>query len=212
MSFWIPLAIVAVAALLVAERVESRSGIAVAKLIAAACFIGFALACGALETPYGRVLLCGLVLCALGDALLLPPGQTIWFQLGIGSFLLGHLAYAIAFYQLGLDGKVFIIAGAALTAFALATLRWLRPHVPAELGVAVVAYIVVICGMVTTAVAASAAGAPSAIALGAVLFAASDLSVARDRFIQASWMNAGWGLPAYFAAQMILAATAGGST
>jgi hypothetical protein len=47
------------------------------------------------------------------------------------------------------------------------------------------------------------------IALGASLFAISDLSVARDRFVARAFVNRLWGLPLYFAAQLILASTVG---
>jgi hypothetical protein len=43
--------------------------------------------------------------------------------------------------------------------------------------------------------------------LGSVLFYASDICVARNAFIQRSFYNSLIGLPLYFAAQMIIAAT-----
>ncbi len=211
MSLWIPLVVVAVFALLVAERMEWRPGIAVAKLSAAACFLAFALESGALDSDYGRLLLLGLALCALGDALLLPLGQTLWFQLGIGAFLLGHLAYAVAFIRLGVSPLALVASGAILAFAAARVLALLRPHIPDDFKIAVGAYTLVISGMVASAFAATAAGAPAApaIAIGATLFAASDLSVARERFVQARFINSAWGLPAYFGSQMILAGTAG---
>ncbi|MFZ1909551.1 MAG: lysoplasmalogenase family protein [Burkholderiales bacterium] len=41
--------------------------------------------------------------------------------------------------------------------------------------------------------------------LGAVLFAASDVAVARDRFVARGFRNKAWGSPAYYLAQLILA-------
>jgi uncharacterized membrane protein YhhN len=41
--------------------------------------------------------------------------------------------------------------------------------------------------------------------LGAVLFAASDLFVARDRFVRPGLANRALGLPLYYAAQVLLA-------
>jgi hypothetical protein len=35
----------------------------------------------------------------------------------------------------------------------------------------------------------------------------SDLSVARDRFVAPGFVNRAWGLPTYFAAQLLLAAS-----
>ncbi|MGH7805254.1 MAG: lysoplasmalogenase, partial [Candidatus Binatia bacterium] len=59
--------VVAVAALLVAERSGSQAGIWAAKPLAAAAFVAAALAWGALDSPYGRVVLVGLFFCWWGD-------------------------------------------------------------------------------------------------------------------------------------------------
>lgn len=42
---------------------------------------------------------------------------------------------------------------------------------------------------------------------GALAFTASDVSVARDRFVQHGFVNRAWGLPFYYAAQLLIAAT-----
>ena len=209
MSFWIPLSVAAVFALLLAERLESRPGIAIAKLAAAACFLGYALSEGALESDYGRLLFLGLAFCALGDALLLPLGQSLWFKLGIGAFLLGHLAYAIAFIRVGFSPLAFGASTAILVFIVWRVSAWLRPHVPKEFEIAVRGYLVVISAMVACAFASVAVTRLWPIGIGSALFAASDLSVARERFIRGEFINSAWGLPAYFGSQMILASTAG---
>ncbi len=196
---------VALVGLLVAERLDSAPGRAIAKPIAASAFVWAGIAWGGLDTVYGRWLLTGLMLCWLGDALLLPAGQSIWFQLGIAAFLLGHVAYALSFVHLGLDPAASIGFGLALAMAAAFALRWLRPHVPAAFRAAVVAYVIIISAMVVAALSAVAQGAPVAIAIGAVGFALSDLSVARDRFVSPGFANGAWGLPAYFASQLVLA-------
>jgi hypothetical protein len=66
--------------------------------------------------------------------------------------------------------------------------------------------------MVVCAIGAAAAGAPLAAAVGAVLFAASDVSVARDRFVGAGFSNRLWGLPLYVGAQLLLAASVATAT
>jgi uncharacterized membrane protein YhhN len=194
-----------VAALLVAEARGARIWIAVAKLGAAASFVAAALSWGALSSDYGQVMLAGLLLCALGDALLLPPGRGVSFQLGIGAFLLGHVAYGWAFLGLPSQGGALVAAAAALLVFAVVVLRWLRPHVPADFRFSVGAYVIVISAMVVTAVGAVAGGAPWVVAIGAIGFALSDLSVARARFISPGFVNAVWGLPLYFGSQLLLA-------
>lgn len=202
---WWILEAVAVASLLVAEHRDFRKVIIFSKMAASSIFLGYAVALGAFDTGTGSILFLALVLCWLGDALLLPPGQTLSFQLGIGSFLLGHLAYAATFFGLGLHSPTLIVAAAIISSASWATLVWLRPKIPADFSVAVTSYVVVIGTMVTCSIGAFAAGAPCSVAIGAMLFAISDLSVARERFISQSFVNSAWGLPAYFAAQMILA-------
>jgi uncharacterized membrane protein YhhN len=197
--------VLAVVGLLVAERADSAVGRAVAKLVAASAFVWAGVAWGGLETAYGQWLLAGLVLCWLGDALLLPAGQSIWFQLGIAAFLLGHVAYAMSFARLGVDPVALVGFGVVLAMPAALALRWLRPHVPTAFRVAVFAYVAVISAMVAVALSSVVGGAPLAIGVGAVGFALSDVSVARDRFVAPGFVNGAWGLPAYFASQLVLA-------
>jgi uncharacterized membrane protein YhhN len=69
----------------------------------------------------------------------------------------------------------------------------------------VMAYIVVITGMV-----ALAAGSRSAwIAAAATAFFVSDLSVARDRFVAPGFGNRLWGLPLYYSAQILFVLSIG---
>jgi uncharacterized membrane protein YhhN len=197
--------LVALAALLVAESVDSKSGRAAAKLAASSAFVWAAIEWGAADSAYGQLLLLGLVLCWLGDAFLLPAGQTLWFQLGIGSFLLAHVAYAVAFAGLALEPRMLAASGAVVGIGAWWVLRWLRPNLPGAFRIPVLAYIAAISLMVVVALGAVGAGAPWALGIGAVGFALSDLSVARDRFVASGFFNAAWGLPAYYLSQLALA-------
>lgn len=196
---------VCVAALLWAERLGSRPAVAVAKIGASSCFVWAALAWGALDSSFGISMLTGLGLCWLGDALLIPRGQGVAFQLGIGAFLLGHVAYAISFGGLGVDFVALGVAGVALAVGVIRLMQWLGPHVPQDFKLPVRLYIFVISAMVGLSLAAVAAGHPLAIALGAVGFAASDISVARDRFVAPGFINGAWGLPLYFGSQLLMA-------
>jgi hypothetical protein len=69
---------------------------------------------------------------------------------------------------------------------------------------------IVIGVMVACAVGASAATRDAWPAIGAIAFAASDLSVARDRFVKPSFVNVLWGLPVYYGAQIIIAIVSAG--
>ena len=198
----------AVACLLVAEWADSKIAKAAAKMSAASAFIGMALACGALESTYGQILLGGLVLCWIGDTCLLSPGQSTGFLLGIGAFLLGHVVYAIAFHQLGFSPTGLLVGGLVIGGLAVIALRWLRPKVPDDFQIAVMSYIGVISFMVIASIGAVAAGAPAILAVGAIVFGVSDLFVARERFVSSGFVNSAIGLPAYFGAQLLLAYSA----
>ena len=68
-------------------------------------------------------------------------------------------------------------------------------------------YLCVIGVMVVAAISAVVAGTHWLIAAGAIGFALSDLSVARDQFVRPALINRVWGLPLYFASQMMIAAS-----
>lgn len=192
-------------ALLVSERHDFRAGTILGKLTASTAFLAFALAIGALATPVGRLVFAGMLFCWIGDALLLSRGTSISFGLGIGAFLLGHLAYAVAFQVWGIDWMVFGIACLCVGWLGWCVLRWLTPHVPSTFRLAIRCYVIVIGTMVACAIGASAGGANAFAAIGAIAFATSDLSVARERFVAPSFVNSLWGLPLYYAAQIALA-------
>jgi uncharacterized membrane protein YhhN len=71
------------------------------------------------------------------------------------------------------------------------------------------AYTAILSAMLVAAAGASAAD--PAIFAGALVFYLSDLTVARDRFVSPGFANGLIGLPLYYAAQLMLAATVGGA-
>lgn len=201
------LTVVAVAALLVAEHRDSRLGVAVAKPLASLGFVGAALASGALESAYGRLVLAALVLSLLGDVLLVPRERPRIFRAGVLSFLLAHLAFAVAFLVRRPDPGVVALAALVAAAPVAGVWRWLGPRVGRELRGSVIAYTLVISLMVVCAAGAAASSGDARILVGAIMFYASDLSVARDRFVASTFANRAWGLPLYFTAQLVLAST-----
>jgi uncharacterized membrane protein YhhN len=197
----------AVAGLLWAERRGSSTGLWLTKPIASLAFIWVGLAAGALETTFGQLILLGLVLCLLGDLLLIPHDRPAVFRAGVFAFLLGHVAYSAAFVTRPLD-PFGLAAGAVLLAVVVGgTLLWLGSRLPRDMVWPVRVYMVVIGVMATLACGVTAAGGPWAVAVGALAFTASDISVARDRFVQHEFLNRAWGLPLYYAAQLLLAVT-----
>lgn len=197
----------AVAALLAAEHRRSQRGKWWAKPVASLAFVGAALAVGALESPYGLLILAGLGLCLLGDVLLIPQGRVGIFRAGVFAFLAGHLAFAAAFLTQPLSGTWFAGAAAVLALLLWRVWRWLQPSVTADMRGAVVAYFIVIGTMSALAVGVAGAGGPWAVAAGALAFTASDVSVARDRFVREEFFNRAWGLPLYYCAQLLIALT-----
>ena len=206
---WAPylLCAVAVAGLLWAEYRGSRRGLWLTKPLASLAFIWAGVAAGALDTTYGQLVLAGLALCLLGDVLLIPLARPSAFRAGVFAFLLGHVAYSAAFVTRPLDG--FGLAGGAilLAVVVFGVLRWLAAKLPADMVWPVRIYMIVIGVMSTLACGVSAAGGPWAVAVGALAFTASDVSVARDRFVQPAFLNRAWGLPLYYGAQLLIAST-----
>ncbi len=209
MGNWGPylLCAAAVAGLLWAERRGSRTGLWLAKPVASLAFLWVAIAMGALETGYGQLVLLGLVLCLLGDVLLIPLERPAVFRAGVFAFLAGHLAYSAAFLTRPLDPLGLAVGAVLLAILLLAVLRWLGPALPADMVGPVRIYMLVIGVMSALACGVSAAGGPWAVAVGALAFTASDISVARDRFVRHEFLNRAWGLPLYYAAQLLIATT-----
>ncbi len=199
----------AVAALLYAEHGGRTRLTYVAKPAASAAFIAIALSCGATDSQYGRLILIGLAFCFAGDVLLMGKSARA-FLAGMAAFALGHGAYVGAFAAIRIEAPV-LLAGAAIViavSFAL-ILRWLWPHLGA-FRAPVALYCLVIGAMVAVSFAAAspAGSAPYwPAAAGAVMFAVSDIAVARDRFVRPVFFNRLWGLPLYYAAQLLLAAS-----
>lgn len=204
------LTVVALAVLLVAEAREDARLQRIVKPIASTGFIVVALAGGAMATGYGRLILLALACSFAGDVCLLSRTRRA-FVAGLTAFLLGHVAFATAFWWQGLSPGWVATGAMLLTIPALLIRRWLTPYVPSNLRGPVDAYIVVITVMVATAIGALGAGGGGTIVVGAIAFYLSDLSVAKDRFIQRELATRLWGLPMYYAAQLLLASTVAAS-
>jgi len=155
-------------------------------------------------------LMVALVLCALGDICLLGTKRPL-FLAGLVSFLLGHVGYIVVFALHGLSVDLF--SGAVLVALLLVAWRvhsWLKPTLPPAMKGPVAAYIAIITGMMTAALAAWLTHGVLAWVVGGVLFYVSDLFVARNRFVKPGAVNRVVGLPLYYAGQLVLAASLAG--
>jgi uncharacterized membrane protein YhhN len=173
------------------------------KMLASTGFIAVALSVGALSDPYGQIVLVALVLSWIGDLLLTFASRGAFLG-GLVAFLFGHVAYSVAFGTLGVDPVVGGISTVTIAIIAVFIWRWLAPHV-GDMAAPVAAYIVVISVMVVLAFGSYGEGATWLIPVGATLFFASDLFVARNQFVASDTVNRVWGLPLYYFAQVLLA-------
>lgn len=202
------------AVLLVAERQKWPQKIWI-KAATSTAFVAIAISGGAPvgdTSRYAESILVGLALGWIGDVCLAKPGRG-WFLGGLIAFLAGHLAYVVAFAAIAPPGTWLRAWMALPLCVSAAALIWLWPHAGKMRG-AVLAYVAVITAMVIGAIATALklteldGGTPPLavkILLGATLFYASDLAVARERFVTSSFFNRAWGLPAYYTAQVLIA-------
>ncbi len=199
------LTVVATAALVGSERADSPLR-KLWKPLASVGFLAVALVDGVPEDLFGRLLLAGLIFSFVGDVALL--GSSEWsFLAGLAAFLLAHLWYGGAFWAAG-PSWPWALASVVVLAGALAAVgRWLLPSVTGRLRVPVIVYMVVITLMVALAFGTVGGGSSLWLAIGAGLFYLSDLAVARQEFVAPGFVNRAWGLPVYYAAQLILAAS-----
>jgi len=194
----------AVAGLLLAERFARPVAHVVLKLGASSAFVLVALSLDAPASAYGRWILAALALSWLGDAALLSRRPAA-FLAGLGVFLIAHLCFALAFCSGAFSLEAFLVALAPAVGVGIAVWRWLLPHLAAAYRGPVAAYVAAILVMCATAAGYAAATGRWQVLLGAAMFAASDVAVARDRFVVRSLRNKAWGSPAYYCAQLILA-------
>ena len=197
-----------VALLLYAQKSANTKLEWVVKPAASITFVVTGFLQGGMGSTFGRVVLAGLCLAALGDVLLIPKDKRA-FLAGLVAFLLGHVAYGAAFVVRGIEPVTTLAVLLVFTLVAIPILRWLWPSVSVDMRKPVAAYIVVITIMVALSAGAARKDGAWLLVLGAVAFYLSDLSVARDRFVKKEFLNRAWGLPLYFFAQMILASQSG---
>lgn len=194
---------VGLAGLLWGEWRGLRGVRALCKPLASLGFIVAAIGFGALDSRYGQVVLIGLILGAIGDVCLLGADKR-YFIAGLVSFLLGHVAYVIAFASLDVSAPHVFIAAVAMATVMAFVANWVFPHA-ADMRAPISVYMLVIAAMCAVAIGAGGAGAPWMIPVGALMFTASDIAVVRDRFVAPGFVNRLWGLPLYYAAQLIIA-------
>ena len=174
----------------------------VAKPLASLGFVLIGLSGLPFDDRIGSYVLAGLILAALGDVALMFER---WFMVGLGLFGMGHLAYIAGFTTVAGPSPAWLVVAAVAM---IAAGRWLLPQIAGAMRTAVAVYIVIIGVMLATAL--SAGGRSLALPIGAAMFVLSDLLVARERFVTSDDRNRLWGLPLYYAAQVLIASTIAG--
>lgn len=197
---WIGVCLAATLVLVLAEHTGPGLLRIVAKSTASLAFFAQAFHAG-LPSP---LLLVALGASVVGDLCLLHKP---WFEAGIVAFGLAHVAFCAAFIAIGVSLPVTALALIGVGGFGFAVARKLSART-GSLRRAVEAYAVLLCTMTGLAIGAFGAD-PSptrgALLAAAVVFLASDLCVARDRFVARAWLNRAIGLPMYYGAQLVFA-------
>lgn len=164
----------------------------VTKPLATVLIAGVGVACavdGSEHAPTGALIaaIVAFVLCLGGDVALMPAVDR--FVVGLGSFLLGHLAFVVMFVFLGLDRWWLGLVAAGIAAAVVALLgrrivAGATEQAP-EYALPVRAYLVVISAM---AIVGWATGRPAAV-VGSALFLASDSILGWEIFVRKHrWM------------------------
>lgn len=207
------LALPALGWLLLTRYRDDARGVALSKTLSSLLFLGAGLLWPTQDLGYGGWIRAGLVLSLLGDLFLLGESKRA-LGAGIAAFLSAHVCYFVALAPRAELGGLSPLTGALLAAPLLlaggAALRASWPKL-GRLAAPASLYFLLLSALAWLALA-HWAGQPrepgaALIGLGLGLFFVSDLAVARHRFVVKSFRNKLWGLPAYYAAQHLLAAS-----
>ena len=186
------------------KELETRRRIS--KIAASLAFVMLAIPAFG-RNAFGTWMFVGLVAGAAGDVALLGRGARA-FMMGLGFFLVGHIAYVIGVAHVVPPAQWLGAAGyGAILPVLVATLavKRLWPTL-GMFRIPVLVYVLAIVAMVVGAYAARTELAHGTmLAVGATLFFASDLAVARDRFLVRDFSNKLYGLPAYYVGQLLIA-------
>ena len=203
---------ISVPLLIRAEIRGNRPQIYVLKPISTLLVIGVAaisLGEPAHNPTYSYWILLGLTLCFGGDIALMFQQQRKPFLLGLVLFLLGHIAYTMAFTLLGKASGWSMLSALLLLAVGLAFFRLIAAQL-GSMRIPVILYFLVISLMVVQATGLSQAvnGPPAIMVIsGALLFYLSDVMLAANRFWR-PWRYNRISLAFYYGGQLLIAMAA----
>lgn len=164
-----------------AVRTENRQLEYAAKPATMVALIGVALELHPVDSSMRTWFVIALVCSLAGDVLLMLPNEEL-FVAGLGSFLVGHVAYIVGLISGGVSTGA-VVVGAIITlvllgSFAPTIIKGAKEK-DARLAVPVFIYVLTISVMVTLAIGSTV---PIAIA-GAALFYASDFTIGWSKFV-----------------------------
>jgi uncharacterized membrane protein YhhN len=206
------LSLLLLVALLVAKKLASGWGVWICKPALSLLFIVVAMLQTVAWSDFHLFMLAGFVLCFLGDVFLIPAANRM-FLAGLVSFLVGHLFYITAFYQLARLDTFLILPALVILLVNVGIYTWLKEYIQ-ELKGPVLMYMLVISLMVFAACAVAINRDCTILSRilvlgGAVSFFVSDLFVIREQSVHKSFINAALGLPLYYGGQFALAISLG---
>ena len=182
-----------------------------AKLVASSIFVCFFYYYAPKLDIFGKSIFIAFSFSFLGDVLLIPKSKNQYFVAGIAAFAIAHLAFSYAFIQLPINLLNFLLSAVISCVAGAAVYLWLRPHLQRKYRIMVPSYLIIIIIMVTTGISAGITAGLRVginspimwIASGSLIFAISDIFVARNRFIKPKLINRLVGLPLYYTAQIM---------
>jgi len=172
-------------------------------MLASAGYLLVAVVGGALRWWYGRCIVVALTLCFIGDYL--GPGS---FMTGLAAFLLAHFGFMAAFCVRGLTVGRCLRALAIVLAVSDVMLWWIYPYVPRSDWLGIHAYVAVITAMMALAGGSREGRGWPLIVLAASAFYASDVFLARSKYVSHQTLNFAIGYPLYYTACVLFAYSA----
>ncbi len=152
-----------------------------------------------------KLMLVALLFSCLGDSFLMFQRQNPqFFLLGLGTFLVAQLTYCVIFSR---EGRAKYFWRTPFVMYAV-TLFWLlKPHIPADFFVPVLAYTFALTWMGSQAVERQTNPKSYRLVLiGAILFIISDSFIAVNKFAYEIPQSGIWIMATYIAAQYLIVA------
>ena len=210
----IPILIITAFFLIRAEMLKKRQQIYILKPISTLLVIAVASLSflePAQNRTYTAIVLLGLLLCFGGDMALMFQENRKAFAIGLVLFLLGHVAYTVAFALLGRSSTWDILSALVLLAAGIGIYTLVKPNL-GTMRIPVIVYILVISVMVNRAVSTLASpvfgsGQAMMVTVGATLFYISDIILAASRFWK-PWKYHRISLAFYYSGQLLIALVA----